>query len=153
MRFSLGSPLRKDLIRILVTVNVALMHFVSQEKVMEMESELFIPNLQNPKIISLVSENIGRISNGSSSHCAGALKLGLKKAVELKKQNKGVQLRCPRAGCLWDTPSPYASVGGNVYCSYCSGGYNYYYYLSCVGCGTQRTSTYTSCQGCHKTFL
>ena len=39
--------------------------------------------------IARVKENIGHISNGSSSHCAGALKLGLKKAFELKKKRKG----------------------------------------------------------------
>ena len=57
---------------------------------MEMECELFIPNLKNPQLVTLVTENIGRISNGSSPHCAGALKLGLRKAIELKKQGKGV---------------------------------------------------------------
>ena len=121
---------------------------------MEMESEIFIPNLKDPKLIGLVGENIGRIADGSSSHSAGALKLGLKKAVESKKQGKVVLLRCPRSGCVWfNTPPAYPSVGrGNIYCPNCYGVYGGYY-LQCVGCGYQRTAGYPSCQSCRKNFI
>ncbi|KAF9785437.1 hypothetical protein BJ322DRAFT_830823 [Thelephora terrestris] len=125
----------------------------AEEKIMEMESEIFIPNLKDPKLIGLVSDNIGRIADGSSPHGAGALKLGLKKAVESKKQSRGVLLRCPRNGCLWfNTPAAYASVGANIYCPYCYGVYGGYY-LQCVGCSYQRTSSYASCQSCQKKFI
>ncbi|KAF9650018.1 hypothetical protein BDM02DRAFT_3128015 [Thelephora ganbajun] len=59
-----------------------------QEKIMEMQCELLISNLRDQKTIRLVKENIGHISDGSSSHCGGALKLGLKKAFELKKKKR-----------------------------------------------------------------
>ena len=120
---------------------------------MEMESELLIPNLKDPRLVSLVSENIGRIADGSSSHCAGALKLGLKKGVEFKRQNKGVKLRCPRTSCpRYTNPVPYSSLGSNVFCLSCVNAYGNYY-MQCVGCGYQRTSTYTSCQSCRKRFV
>ena len=151
-RFSRGSPPREGYIEVSNWVQRCADAFVSQEKIMGIESELFIPNLKDPKLIDLVSENIGRIADGSSSHCGGALKLGLKKAVEFKKLNKGVQLRCPRGGCPWyTTPTSYSNVGGNVYCPSCVG-VRGSYYLQCVGCGCQRTSAYTSCQNCKKRF-
>ena len=58
----------------------------SQGKVMEMECKLLTSNFKDSKTIGLMKENIGRISDGSSSHCAGSLKLGFKMAFELKKQ-------------------------------------------------------------------
>ena len=58
----------------------------SHEKIMEMECKLLTSNFKDTKTIGLMKENFGRISNGSSSHCAGALKLGFKNAFELKKQ-------------------------------------------------------------------
>ena len=130
----------------------ALMRRFSQEKIMEMESELLIPNLKDPRLVSLVSENIGRIADGSSSHCAGALKLGLKKGVEFKRQGKGMKLRCPRGGCARQiNPVPYSSVGSTIYCLNCVNVYGNYY-MQCVGCGYQRVGAYTSCQSCRKKF-
>jgi len=129
----------------------------SQEKIMEMQCELLTSKHNDPGTIALVKENIGHISDGSSSHCAGALKLGFKKAIELKKQKRqppGVLLRCPRYGCARNTtPVPYSTVGGNVYCTNCQ--YNYgNYYMQCVGCSYNRTSgSYLSCQSCGKKFL
>ena len=120
---------------------------------MEIESELFIPNLKNPKLIALVSEKIGRISNGSSSHCAGALTLGLEKAVLLKKQRKGVLLRCPRNGCARNKdPVSFSSVGPGLYCLSCVNVYGSYYML-CAGCGNARTANYSACQRCGKKFV
>ena len=121
---------------------------------MEMECELLTSNFKNPKTIGLIKENIGHISNGSSSYSAGALKFGFKKAFELKKQKRFVLLRCPRVGCARNTtPVPYSTVGTNVYCTNCQ--YNYgSYYMQCVGCSHNRTDgSYVSCQSCGKKFL
>ena len=134
-------------------VNVALMCSFSQEKILEMEWDLLISNPRDPKMIALVKEKIGRISDGSSSHCGGALKLGLKKAFELKKQQRGVLLRCTRNGCARNTtPASYSSVGSDTYCQDCR--YNYgNYYMQCTGCSNTRTSNYASCQSCGKKFV
>ena len=132
----------------------ALIFSFSQEKIREMECELLTSIYTDPGTIELVKENIGHISDGSSSHCASALKLGLKKAFELKKQKRFVLLRCPRAGCARNTtPVPYSAVGANVYCTNCQ--YNYgSYYMQCAGCSYGRTNgSYVSCQSCGKKFL
>ena len=120
---------------------------------MEMECELLISNFNDPKTIGLVKENIGRISDGSSSHCAGALRLVLKKAFELKKQQRGVLLRCPRNSCARNTtPASYSSVVSNPYCQ--DYRYNYgNYYMECTGCSNARTSNYAACQSCGKKFM
>jgi len=128
----------------------------SQGKIMEMQCELLVSSFQNPKTIALVKENFGHISDGSSPHCASALKLGFKRAFELKKQKKqppGVLLRCTRYGCARNTtPVSYSVAGSGVYCQNCQ--YNYgSYCMQCVGCGTNRNSTYASCQGCGMKFI
>ncbi|KAF9647698.1 hypothetical protein BDM02DRAFT_3187774 [Thelephora ganbajun] len=71
-----------------------------QEKVMGMQCELLIPNFKNPRTIGVVKENIGHISDRSFSRCGGALKLGLKKAFEQKRQPPGVLLRCSHTSCV-----------------------------------------------------
>ena len=147
-------------VRVLLDLNfeviVGLMCSFSQEKIMEMECELLVSNFKNQKTIALVKENIGRISDGSSPHCADALKLGLKKAFELKKQKcqpPGVLLRCSRYGCARNTsPVSYSVIGSNVYCQDCQ--YNYgSYCMQCAGCSYNRTGSYTSCQSCGKRFI
>ena len=128
---------------------------------MEMQCDLLISDFRNPTTITLMQENIEHISDGSSSHCAGALKLGFKKAFELKKRERSVLLRCSNSNCSWHSnPVTYSSVGSNVYCPGCSN--NAYsgcsccrppsYQMQCVGCGSQRTGDYTSCQSCKKKF-
>ena len=127
---------------------------LSQEKIMEMQCELLTSKYTDPGTIALVKENIGHISDGSSSHCAGALKLGLKKAFELKRQKIFALLRCPRVGCeRHTTPVTCSTVGANVYCTSCQ--YNYgNYYMQCVGCSYNRThGSYVSCQSCGRKFL
>jgi len=57
-----------------------------------MQSDLLISKLGDPKTITLMKENIGHISDGSQSHRAESLKLGLKKALDLKKQKTFVKL-------------------------------------------------------------
>ena len=125
----------------------------SQEKIKEMECELLVSNFKDTKAVALVKENIGQSSDGSSSHRAGALKLGLRKAFELKKQKRqppGVLLRCRNRHCDWHiNPVPYSMVGSNTHCPNCS----YVYWIECGGCAYGRTGDYTSCQRCGKNFL
>jgi len=124
---------------------------------MEMECDLLVSNFKVPETVARMKENIGHISNGSSSFCASALKLGFQKAFELKKQKRqppGVLLRCSRGGCArYTTPVSYSTVGSSLYCTNCQ--YNYgNYYMQCVGCSHQRThGSYTSCQSCGKRFV
>lgn len=129
----------------------------SQDKIMEMQCELLISKFNNPKTIELVKENIEHISDGSSSHCADALKLGLKKAFDLKKQKKqplGVKLRCSYGSCQWYKKHPlYSSVGSTVYCQVCLNRGRGSCHFQCVGCGCNRTSTCASCESCGKRFI
>ena len=135
---------------------------------MDMQCDLLISDFKNPTTTVLMQENIGHISDGSSPYRASALKLGFKKAFELKKRNSGVLLRCSNTSCGWySNPVSHVSLGTNTYCPQCinnygnSYNYNYnynnnnrYYYMQCVGCGYQRTNyTFTSCQSCGKKFL
>ena len=126
----------------------------SQERTTETQCDVLIPYFKNPNAIALVKENFGRISDGSSSHSADALKVGLKKAFELKRQNYA-RLRCDQVGCPWYTNHPsFSSVVSNVLCQSCTDQGWGSYYLHCTGCGYHRTgSGYSSCQSCGKTFL
>lgn len=105
-----------------------------------MQCDLLVSNFKDQKTITLVKENIEHISNGSSSHRAAALQLGLEKAFEFKKrrgQHSVTQLRCSRLGC----PSSinhvsYSSIGVDaVFCQTCSNLGHYNWYLLCAGCG------------------
>ena len=120
---------------------------------MDLQCKLLVSKFNNPRSVALVKENIGRMSDGSLPFCAGALKIGLEKAFEPKKQKRqppGVSLRCTYSSCAWYTDHvSYSSVGSNLYCPHCNKGY----YLQCVGCGYNRTGDYTSCQGCGKRFV
>ena len=130
-------------------INLGLTRSLSQKEIMEMECELLISNFKNPKTIGHLKEKIGYISDGSSPHCAGALKLGLKKAIEHKKRERGVLLRCRNYSCGWHhSPVSYSSVGSNTHCLSCGT-----YCTQCTGCGYDRTSNYTSCQSCGKRFM
>ena len=135
------------------STNIGLTRSFSQDKIMEMECELLISNFKGPKTIALVKEKIGHFSDGSSSYCTGALKLGLKKAFKLNRP-PGVRLRCTYSSCAWYgsyVPSP--SAGSGTYCQNCL---NYGYgsrYLQCSGCGYNRTGGYASCQSCGKRFI
>ena len=119
-----------------------------------MQCELLISNFRNQATIERMTERIENFSDGSSSYCADALKLGLKKAFELKKKKKqppGVLLRCGYnyGSCAWrNNHVSYLSVGSNTYCPNCGNDY-----MECVGCGYKRTSNYTSCQSCRKKFI
>lgn len=123
----------------------------SQDRIMEMECELLISSFKNPHTIDLMTESIGRIADGSSSHSANALKLGLKKAFHLKIPPPGVKLRCSWTSCTsYNNHISISSIGTNVYCQACSNRYSHH--LQCVDCGNNRTGNYTSCQHCKKKF-
>jgi len=115
-----------------------------------MQCDLLVSNFKDPKTIGFVKDNIKRISDGSSSHCAGALKLGLKKAFE---KNGGVKLQCSYSGCpYYNSHVPYLSVGSTYYCQTCTPhGWNHW--LRCAGCGCSRTGAYSVCQNCKKMFI
>ena len=126
----------------------------SQEKIMEMQCELLVSNFKDPKTIAHMKENIKRISDGSSSHSIRALKLGFKKALDLKrKSGNGVLLRCLYSGCTrYTNHISYSTVGHSIYCSLCLvRGWSHH--LQCVGCGSNRTGAYGACQNCGKKFL
>ena len=151
-RFSRGSLLCEGPIRIQnPRFNTMLTHLFRQEKIMEMECEVLISNFKNAKTIDLVNENIGRISSGSSSHSANALKLGLKKAFDLK--NPRVKLRCSNGSCTWySNPDSYSAMTSyGYYCQMCSNRGSSCY-LQCAGCGYNRTGNQTACQRCRKGF-
>ena len=132
-----------------------LTYLFSQENVAKMESELFILNLKDPKLIAIVSGNIKQAVSGSSSHLAAALKLGLEMGVASKRRRRSALLQCPRCGCTWDTdPASPSFVGSKVFCLNCRdtwGGYNTF--MQCASCEHQRTGGYTSCQSCGRRFL
>ena len=131
----------------------------SQEKVMEMQWDLLIANFKDQNVVALVKANVDRISSGTSPHCAGTLKFGLKKAFELKKQQKkqtrGVLLRCPYYSCPQHVALiSYLSLKAGVYtCYLCDYRGFDSHYLQCTGCGYDRTGSYASCRNCGKRFL
>ena len=152
VRFSRGSPLCEASFPGTPEATARLcLFFFSQDKIMEMECELLVSSLKTPKTLELVNENIGRIGGGSSSHSAHALKLGLKKAFDLKKRPLGARLRCPMTNCAWyRNPVSMSSIGISVmYCQSCRG---YNRYLQCANCGYNRTSSYSACQSCGQKF-
>ena len=122
-----------------------------------MQCDLLMSNSRDPKMVELVKGKIGYIFDGSLPHCADSLKLGLKKAVDLKKKERqpdGAKLRCANGSCAWyNNHPPYSSVGPNAYCRMCIGNCRGSYYLQCVGCGYSRTSSYPSCQRCGEEFI
>jgi len=151
MNFSLGSLPGKDATEFEPGVNTRLTHSISQEKILEEQCGLFISSFKDPKTVTRVREIVDDISDGSSPHCGSVLKLGLKKAFELKKQQRqppGVLLQCTYSGCgRYNTHVTHASIGSGAHCQYCRR------YLQCVGCGYVRNGGYTSCQSCGKKFL
>ena len=113
-----------------------------------MQCDLLISSCKNPKTIGLVKENIGHISDGSVPRRADTLKLGLKKAFNLKKQKNGVKLRCSYYRCGWhNSHVSRSSVPSDGCCSSCRNR------MQCTGCGTNWSGNYASCQSCRKYFI
>jgi len=137
-------------------VNTTLTPSISQEKIMEAQCELFISSFKDPKTVTRVREIVDDISDGSSPHRAGALKLGLKKAFELKKQRRqppGVLLRCSHISCVWYNNHVSYTAIMSKHCQHCRSNRWGERYLVCAGCGYARNGGYTSCQSCGKRFL
>ena len=131
--------------------------------VTDMQCDLLISSFDNPMTTTLMKEKIVCVSDGSSPHCAGALKLGFKKAfdakkretsvLDAKKQETGVLLRCPDKSCEWyKTPVRYSSVHSSGRCSHPSHASWFTQHMVCASCGHMRNGGYTSCQGCGKRF-
>ena len=123
---------------------------------METQWDLLLPNLKDAERVARVKENVGLVSSGSSSHCAGTLKLGLKKAFELKKKKRGpssVKLRCSNHNCSWyHNHRSISSIGSITHCLFYANGPRGWYYFQCVDCGVDRMGDYPLCQGCGKKF-
>ena len=128
---------------------------------METQCDLVIANLKDPKTIALVRENIKDFSSGSSPYRADVLRLGLKKAFELKKKKTRapvppeVRLRCSNSDCEWHRTKVWRleNIGSDLFCKLSppqrSGDMNYW---ECTGCEFKRTGNYASCQGCGAAF-
>ena len=123
------------------------MPLFSQGKVKTMESEIFILNLKDPRLIGLVRGDIGQTADESSSHFAGALKLGLKKAVGLKRQSMGVQLRCRRCGYRLNT---HTSRYYSALCPNCPSTDWNEYYLECAACLDRGAGYDPQCKNCKR---
>ena len=131
-----------------LNLSIVLMHLFSQEKITRMEGELLNLNLKDPKLIAVVSGNIGQAVSGSSSHLADALKFGLEKGIEFQRRRRGALLQCPDCGYTRHTnPVSPSFVGPNVLCPDCLE------YMQFASCGHQRTGDYTSCQSCRSRRL
>ena len=116
---------------------------------MKMQCDLLVPDLKKPNTRKLVKENIEHISEGYSSHCAGALDLVLEQAFAFKKQSRGVKLRCTSPYCsLQGDPISFSSAASSVWCPSCG----YKFYTECTGCERRRSGVYLSCEGCGKRF-
>ena len=132
----------------------------SREELMETQCDLVIANLKDPKTIALVRENIKDFSSGSSPYRADVLRLGLKKAFELKKKKiratvpPEVWLRCSNSDCEWHRTQIWrvVNVGPGLVCNLCSSQRGTISYCQCTGCGFNRTGNYASCQGCGAKF-
>ena len=124
---------------------------LSHKEIMETQCDLLMSNSRDPKMIVLVKENIGHIFDGSLPHCAGLLKLGLKKAFDLKRQERqppGVMLRCQKGTCSrYHQPISYLAVTSDSRCTSCN------YWVECAGCSFGRTSNCAWCQRCGKRFI
>jgi len=126
--------------------NYSLTFSFSQEKVIEVQSDLLASNFKDPKTATVLKEHIGHIFDGSLSHCADTLKLGLRKALNLNF----VKLRCIRYGCpQGGKPVSYLSLESKTWCTYCG----YSGSMVCAGCQCSRTDGCMSCRGCGKWFL
>ena len=115
-----------------------------------MECDLLVSKFKGLETATLMKESIRQISGGSSSHGAGALQLGLEKAMERKKRlPPATRLRCSSRKCAsYNDHIPYSSIGtDDCRCRACSD------YLGCASCGYEWTGARTSCRRCEKRFI
>jgi len=116
-----------------------------QKEILEMQCDFLVSSCKSPSTVALVKQSIRQISDGSSSHSAGALKLGLEKAFNSRKQANRVKLRCSYTSCTsYSNHVSYSSIGsGTYYCQMCLNRGWGNRYFQCVGCGHNRTSNFT----------
>ena len=133
----------------------------SQEELTETQWNLVMANFKDQKTAGLVRENLEVISSGSSPYRADVLRLGFKKAFELKKKKTRppvlpeVQLRCSNSNCDWHSTQKWrlVDIGSTLMCTLCSSQRRgYANYWQCTGCGFNRIGDYASCQGCGAMF-
>lgn len=110
-----------------------------------MQCGLLVLNFKSPKTVALVKEKIGHISDGSLSHRADSLKLGLKMAFRRKD---GIMLQCYSRSCLlYNNHVSRFSVRSNYSCSNCGS------LMECVGCRADWTDGNSSCRRCGKNII
>ncbi|KAF9778320.1 hypothetical protein BJ322DRAFT_494099 [Thelephora terrestris] len=133
-----------------------------EQQIIEMECRLLFSKFKNEATTSRMQEKISSIPGNHLAHCAGALKLGLRAALDLKKQEPQAGITDPRAGAekgaklrCWSTSCPghrehmpYSLVGSLLHCPRCN-----YSIMECVGCENLRGGVYDRCKSCHKKFL
>ena len=129
-----------------------LIHSFSQKEIVEMQSDLLISKFKDPRTIAAVKEKIRHISDGTSSHRAGALQLGFEKAFELRGKKKQPQPQVVRLVCN-NYPCPRrgmqvtcSSLSNNC-CPVCKS------FVECANCRQLRTGNYLSCLGCKMKFV
>ena len=127
-----------------------LIYSSSHKEITEAQCNLLMSNSRDPKTIALVKENIGHIFDGSLPHCADLLNLGLKKAFDLKKQERqpSVMLRCWKGSCSqYNRLISYSTVASDGNCRTCG------CILECADCRADRRDNRASCERCGKRFV
>ena len=125
-----------------------LMHSFSQSEIMEMECDLLVSKFKDPRTIASVKEKIRHISDGSSSHQAGALQLGFEKAFESRaKRKRPGAVVCNRQHCSRRGVQVTCSSLFNNSCPSCKN------YMECANCGQMRPGSYVSCTSCGVKFV
>lgn len=130
----------------------------SEQLVAEMECRLLFSKFKNGATMTRVQE---KISGTPSAHHAGAFKLGLRAALDLKECNSqagatacdtdGVKLRCRDTDCSGNEERmsySFAVSYNSIHCPRCQK-----CFMQCVGCGNMRTGIRTSCDSCGKKFV
>ena len=112
-----------------------------------------ILNLKDPQLIGMMSGDIGRVADGTPSHFASALKLGLKKAIELKRRSKGILLHCSECGSQLYFKSDWyrTNYESGPPCPSCLGSWSEAYnVMECDFCRQGVIGGYISCQNCKR---
>ena len=127
----------------------------SEQQIVEMECRTLFSKFNNGATISRIQEKIHGLPGNHLAHCAGALKLGLRTALDLRKpdpqagEKEGVMLQCGYDGCPGSKEDmPYSLVGSRTACPRCN-----YYAMVCLGCRSARFDLVDRCQFCKKKFL
>jgi len=127
----------------------------SEQQVVEMECRLLFSKFWNGVTMTRAQEKIGNTPGNHLLHRAGAFKLGLRAALDLKKPGPhagvidGVMLRCRSQSCSgYNEHMLYSFAGSRRYCPVCR-----YCYMQCVGCGDIREYIDPSCRSCKKRFI